>query len=284
MIGGHARGVHPPAARVAPHARGHRGVAGRRADADAARVLPACGRAGRAVPAARTRRCCTRSRPTASCSTTSGASSSSEHDFLVGLSVDGPRETPRHLPRRPARPRHVRQGDGRLAAAAQARRRVQHPVHGERRQRAPRPNGVPLLPRRAGREVDAVHPHRRARHAKPRCRSPTRAGAIDPARKRLLYTQTGNLVTERSVGGEQYGRFLIDVFEEWVRHDVGTVFVQLFDVTLEAFFGRHLLCIHAPDLRRTARHSSTTATCTAATTSSSPTTCSATSTTRTWSS
>jgi uncharacterized protein len=42
------------------------------------------------------------------------------------------------------------------------------------------------------------------------------------------------------------GRFLIDIFEEWVRHDVGTVYVQLFDVTLEAFFGRHLLCIHAP--------------------------------------
>ena len=31
-----------------------------------------------------------------------------------------------------------------------------------------------------------------------------------------------------------------------MRHDVGTVFVQLFDVTLEAYFGRHLLCIHAP--------------------------------------
>lgn len=67
-----------------------------------------------------------------------------------------------------------------------------------------------------------------------------------PGRKRLLYTQTGNLVTERSVGGEQYGRFLIDVFEEWVRHDVGSMYVQLFDVTLEGFFGRHLLCIHAP--------------------------------------
>jgi uncharacterized protein len=64
--------------------------------------------------------------------------------------------------------------------------------------------------------------------------------------KRLLYTQTGNLVTERTVGAEQYGLFLIDVFEEWVRHDVGKVYVQLFDVTLEAFFGRHLLCIHAP--------------------------------------
>ena len=67
-----------------------------------------------------------------------------------------------------------------------------------------------------------------------------------PGRKRLLYTQTGTLVTERTVGAEQYGRFLVDVFEEWVRHDVGQVFVQLFDVTLEAYFGRHLLCIHAP--------------------------------------
>lgn len=65
-------------------------------------------------------------------------------------------------------------------------------------------------------------------------------------KKRLLYTQTGNLVTDRTVGAEQYGQFMIDIFEEWVRHDVGHVFVQLFDVTLEAFFGRHLLCIHAP--------------------------------------
>jgi len=67
-----------------------------------------------------------------------------------------------------------------------------------------------------------------------------------PKEKRLLYTQTGNLVTTRSVGGAQYGQFLVDIFEEWVRHDVGNVFVQLFDVTLEAYFGRHRLCIHAP--------------------------------------
>jgi radical SAM protein with 4Fe4S-binding SPASM domain len=38
----------------------------------------------------------------------------------------------------------------------------------------------------------------------------------------------------------------VNIFEEWVRHDVGRVYVQLFDVTLEAYFGRHLLCIHAP--------------------------------------
>jgi uncharacterized protein len=67
-----------------------------------------------------------------------------------------------------------------------------------------------------------------------------------PQEKRLLYTQAGSLVTDRTVGGEQYGQFLVDIFEEWVRRDVGKVYVQLFDVTLEAYFGRHRLCIHAP--------------------------------------
>src|SRR5664279_1003757 len=36
---------------------------------------------------------------------------------------------------------------------------------------------------------------------------------------RPLYRQDGSLVTHRSVGPQQYGRFMIDVFEEWVRHD-----------------------------------------------------------------
>jgi uncharacterized protein len=67
-----------------------------------------------------------------------------------------------------------------------------------------------------------------------------------PGERRLLYTQSGDMVTDRSVGGKQYGQFMIDIFEEWVRHDIGRMYVQLFDVTLEAYFGRHLLCIHAP--------------------------------------
>lgn len=70
--------------------------------------------------------------------------------------------------------------------------------------------------------------------------------AEQAGRNRLLYTQTGTLVTERSVGGRQHGQFMVDVFEEWIRNDVASVFVQLFDVTLEAYFGRNLLCIHAP--------------------------------------
>jgi uncharacterized protein len=67
-----------------------------------------------------------------------------------------------------------------------------------------------------------------------------------PGESRLLYTQTGDLVTERSVEPRAYGTFLIDIYEDWLRHDVGRVFVQMFDVTLEAYFNRHLLCIHAP--------------------------------------
>jgi uncharacterized protein len=39
-------------------------------------------------------------------------------------------------------------------------------------------------------------------------------------------------VTEWSVRSADYGRFLVEIFESWVRRDVGRVFVQLFDVAL----------------------------------------------------
>ena len=49
--------------------------------------------------------------------------------------------------------------------------------------------------------------------------------------------QEGYTVTNRSVTAEQYGRFLINIFDDWVRHDVGRVFVQIFDVALAAWTG-----------------------------------------------
>jgi uncharacterized protein len=65
--------------------------------------------------------------------------------------------------------------------------------------------------------------------------------------ERPLYTQLGSLVTERSVGPEQYGRFLINIFDEWVRRDVGRVFVQIFDVALAAWVGAPpALCVFSP--------------------------------------
>jgi uncharacterized protein len=55
---------------------------------------------------------------------------------------------------------------------------------------------------------------------------------------RPLYTQEGHGVTRRSVKPKQYGRFLIEIFEEWVRRDVGQVFVQMFDAALANWVGK----------------------------------------------
>ena len=56
--------------------------------------------------------------------------------------------------------------------------------------------------------------------------------------------QEGTEVTKRSVTGKQYGRFLIRIFDEWVRRDVGKMYVQIFDVSLAAWSGQSPgLCI-----------------------------------------
>jgi len=66
-----------------------------------------------------------------------------------------------------------------------------------------------------------------------------------PGGARMLYTQTGTLVTDRSVRPEQYGSFLIGIFDEWVRRDVGTVYVQMFDSTLASYAKEPgNVCIH----------------------------------------
>jgi uncharacterized protein len=65
-------------------------------------------------------------------------------------------------------------------------------------------------------------------------------------RDRPLYVQQGDRVTGRSITAAQYGRFLIDVFEEWVRRDVGEVYVQMFDVALANWVGEPPgLCVHS---------------------------------------
>lgn len=49
--------------------------------------------------------------------------------------------------------------------------------------------------------------------------------------------QEGSKVTNRSVTAKEYGHFLNTIFDEWVRHDVGSVYVQIFDVALAAWSG-----------------------------------------------
>jgi len=59
--------------------------------------------------------------------------------------------------------------------------------------------------------------------------------------------QEGNTVTDRSVTAEQWGRFLIAIFDEWVTRDVGRVFVQHFDAALAAWAGEPpAVCIFSP--------------------------------------
>lgn len=56
--------------------------------------------------------------------------------------------------------------------------------------------------------------------------------------------QEGAAVTERSLTAAQYGVFLTKVFDEWVRRDVGRVYVQMFDVALAAWLGTSTgLCV-----------------------------------------
>lgn len=49
--------------------------------------------------------------------------------------------------------------------------------------------------------------------------------------------QEGNTVTDRSVKAEQFGHFLTTIFDEWVRNDVGKVYVQTFEAALRNWAG-----------------------------------------------
>jgi uncharacterized protein len=44
-------------------------------------------------------------------------------------------------------------------------------------------------------------------------------------------------VTDWSVGSRDYGKFLIEIFDEWVRRDVARYYVQIFDATLANYIG-----------------------------------------------
>jgi uncharacterized protein len=56
--------------------------------------------------------------------------------------------------------------------------------------------------------------------------------------------QSGELLTDSSITGNQYSDFLIAIFDEWVRKDVGKVFVQIFDTALGRWVGaRGGLCV-----------------------------------------
>jgi uncharacterized protein len=77
-----------------------------------------------------------------------------------------------------------------------------------------------------------------------------KASKPDPNGLVLLkpYARQETTVSEWSVEPLQFGKFLSSVFDEWVLSDVGRVFVQIFDVSLESWAGLpQSLCVFAPE-------------------------------------
>lgn len=164
-----------------------------------------------------------------------------DHNFLIGLSVDGPRELHDAYRvdkrRKPTFDRVMggleflqKHGTQYNTLTVVNRRNSQHPLEVYAFLKSIGSTYlqfIPLVertPSRAAREKGfALH--------------------LPPSPEQVEETAP---VTDWSVRAEDFGDFLVAIFDEWVRHDVGTTFVQLFDVTL----GNHLhmgsnLCVFA---------------------------------------
>lgn len=161
-----------------------------------------------------------------------------DNRFLVGLSIDGPCAV--HDIYR--RDRKGRPTGGRVVQAARALR--EHQVQFNtltviNRENARRPLQVyrflrnvigsrymQLIPCVEPKGFESIPPQVRDESAPPRAGDP----AIRPG-------DLESPVTEWSVDPEDYGSFMIELFDEWVRKDVGRVFVMNFEVALASWLG-----------------------------------------------
>jgi len=67
-----------------------------------------------------------------------------------------------------------------------------------------------------------------------------------------IVERSGNSnVSSRSVLPDQYGDFMIAVFDEWLAHDIGRIYIQQFESALSASMGYgSSVCVHAPQCGR----------------------------------
>jgi uncharacterized protein len=163
------------------------------------------------------------------------------HNFMVGVSLDGPKEI--H-----DRYRRDRRGQGTFEQVMRGlkllqKQKVEYNVLTcVARDTAARPLEVYRFFRDTGVEFIQFTP---VVERKP---GPQSEGLglrfAEPASLDSREEQTD--VTDWSVVPEEYGDFLIAVFEEWVRNDVGKIFVMNFEWTLNAWIGNPSpVCVHA---------------------------------------
>lgn len=164
-----------------------------------------------------------------------------ENNFMVGISLDGPREIHDCY-------RHDRLGKGTFDRVMQGLRLLQE--HGVdynvltsvARATARQPLEVYQFLKDAGVEfiqfapiVERLPDEVRRKHGL-RLAGPAALDREEPNAE----------VTPWSVIPEEYGDFLIAVFEEWVRRDVGKTFVMNFEWALNAWIGNPSpVCVHA---------------------------------------
>ena len=166
--------------------------------------------------------------------------------FMVGISLDGPREI--H-----DRYRHDRSGNGTFDAVMRGLKLLQkHKVEynvmaSVARETARRPLDVYRLFKSEGVEFIQFTPIvERVAEASER-----ELGLCLAAPAALDGTDRNTPVTPWTVIPEEYGDFLIAVYEEWVRHDVGKVFVMNFEWALNAWIGNPSpVCVHASQCGR----------------------------------
>jgi uncharacterized protein len=147
-----------------------------------------------------------------------------EHDFLVGISMDGPKELHDAY-------RVDRMGRGTFDSVLAAYRRLQ--AHGVEHNIL-----CTLHAANAARPLDVYRFFRDELQADWMQFIPIVEKQAGP---------DGRVVpSARTVNATAYGCFLCAIFDEWVRRDVGSVFVQDFEVALRSWMGLHPgLCIRA---------------------------------------
>jgi uncharacterized protein len=134
-----------------------------------------------------------------------------EHNWLIGISIDGPQELHDHY-------RHMRDG-------APSFPQVMHGIQLLKK------HGVEWNIMGVVNDSNADHPLDVYHFYKETgCKYIQFTPIVEQDR------QTGEL-QPFSVRPGQYAHFCCTIFDEWVRHDVGQVFVQLFDSTLACWVG-----------------------------------------------
>jgi len=142
------------------------------------------------------------------------------NDFLVGISLDGPREIHDTY-------RKDKKGQPTFDRVMRGLRRLQQ-------------HGVEYNVLVTVNRTNAQHPREVYRFLRDFVGAPwiqfipaierTSNGVVSPF-------QQGAQVSARSVEPVQWGQFLIAVFDEWVRHDVGKIFVQTFEAAVRNWLG-----------------------------------------------